>query len=217
MEAMECGTWRSGRRAPRGWKPWVAQVPAARGEAALRGEKAALGDEKAVGCDAEAGVMVEAAPAAALVVAEADLLLEFLVVALDAASAPWRYGPGPSARSGAAGWRASISSAPRRPPATRSAATPRPGLRAQGVAVRGPYPTGGEAGGEFGLAALAPGDRAPGPAGAGPGPGPSPRPAGGPGCGAAGSAAVPGPTRERAAVAPARAARRLVAQRMPSM
>jgi hypothetical protein len=38
-----------------------------------RGEKAALGHEEAVGCDAEAAVVVKAAPAAALVVPEADL------------------------------------------------------------------------------------------------------------------------------------------------
>jgi hypothetical protein len=49
----------------------------------LRGEKAALGDQKAVGCDAQAGVMMEAAPVAALVVAEAEFLLEFLIVPLD--------------------------------------------------------------------------------------------------------------------------------------
>src|SRR4051812_37725715 len=49
----------------------------------LRGEKAALGDEEAVGCDAEAGVVVEAAPAAALVVPQPDLLLELLVIPLD--------------------------------------------------------------------------------------------------------------------------------------
>ena len=46
-------------------------------EAALRGEKAALGDEEAVGRDAEAGVMMKAAPATPLIVAEADLLLQF--------------------------------------------------------------------------------------------------------------------------------------------
>ena len=39
-------------------------------EAAPRGGKAALGDQEAVGRDGEAGVMMEAAPAAALVVPE---------------------------------------------------------------------------------------------------------------------------------------------------
>ena len=53
------------------------------GEAALRGAKAALGDKEAVGCDCEAGVMMKAAPVAALVMAEADLLLEVLVIAFD--------------------------------------------------------------------------------------------------------------------------------------
>src|SRR3712207_5904685 len=84
-EAMECGTCRSGRigGAARpealGWRRCLPLL----GEAPPRGEKAALGGQEAVGCDAEAGVVVEAAPAAALVVPEADLLLQVLVIALD--------------------------------------------------------------------------------------------------------------------------------------
>ena len=86
MEAIEFGTGRSGRPggAPRleacGWHRGF-DLPA--DELLLRGEKAALGDEEAVGCNREAGMMMKAAPAAACVMAEADLLLEFLVVALD--------------------------------------------------------------------------------------------------------------------------------------
>src|SRR3954447_15905875 len=43
-----------------------------------------FGDQEAIGCDAKRGVMVEAAPAAALVVPEPQFLLELLVVAFDA-------------------------------------------------------------------------------------------------------------------------------------
>ena len=44
----------------------------------------ALSDKKAVGRDAQGGVMMETLPASALVMREAELLLEFLVVPLDA-------------------------------------------------------------------------------------------------------------------------------------
>src|SRR3954470_17244992 len=43
-----------------------------------------LGDQESVGRDAQRGMMMEAAPSAALEVAKPNLLLEFLVVALDA-------------------------------------------------------------------------------------------------------------------------------------
>src|ERR687894_717076 len=123
-EAMVCGTCRSGRigGAARpeasGWRRCLPLV----GGAPPRGEKAALGDQEAVGCDAEAGVVVEAAPAAALVVPEADLLLQFLVIALDH---PARLGGvhevAERARFRAAGWRASMRAAERnslmKPPA----------------------------------------------------------------------------------------------------
>src|SRR4029450_13030130 len=42
-----------------------------------------FGDQEAIGCDAKRGVMVEAAPAAALVVPEPEFLLELLVIAVD--------------------------------------------------------------------------------------------------------------------------------------
>jgi len=48
----------------------------------LRGES--LGDQESVGRDAQRRVMVEAAPASPLEVTKADLLLEFVVVALNA-------------------------------------------------------------------------------------------------------------------------------------
>src|SRR6266581_9333022 len=44
----------------------------------------ALREEEGVGGDAQCGVVVKAAPTAALEVAEAKLLFEFLVIALDA-------------------------------------------------------------------------------------------------------------------------------------
>src|SRR4051812_9502709 len=86
MLAIECGTGRSGRtgsasRPETGGECRCFDPPA--DELPLRGEKAALGDQKAVGCDAQAGMMMEAAPVAALVVAKAELLLEFLIVPLD--------------------------------------------------------------------------------------------------------------------------------------
>src|SRR6201981_296750 len=52
-------------------------------ELRLRGKKAALGNQKTVGCDAQASMMMKPAPVAALVVAEAELLLELLVIHAD--------------------------------------------------------------------------------------------------------------------------------------
>src|SRR3712207_4137595 len=107
-------------------------------------------------------MVVEAAPAAALIVAKADLLLELLVVALDQ---PARLG----------GMDQVLERGARRQvgqPVLAWLLGPldqqpflRPGLRTQGVAVRRPNPQGSEARGELGLAALAPGHPAPGLAG----------------------------------------------------
>lgn len=47
------------------------------------GNRLPLGDQEAVGGNAQCRVVMEAAPAAALVVPEAELLFQFLVVALD--------------------------------------------------------------------------------------------------------------------------------------
>lgn len=49
----------------------------------LRRNPTPLGDQEAVGDDAERGVVMEAAPAAAFVMAKADLLFELVIVALD--------------------------------------------------------------------------------------------------------------------------------------
>src|SRR5512147_2970005 len=47
------------------------------------GNRSPFGDQEAVGGDAECGVVVEAAPAAAFIMAEPELLLELLVIPLD--------------------------------------------------------------------------------------------------------------------------------------
>ena len=87
MLAMELGTWRSGRSGG-------ASGSVTRGNGRLReedfaarvrgGNGAPLGDQEAVGGDAHGGVMVEASPASPFEVAEPDLLLEVLIIALDA-------------------------------------------------------------------------------------------------------------------------------------
>src|SRR3712207_5562525 len=106
---------------------------------------------------------VEAAPAAALVGAEADLLLELLVVALNEPArlcgcdrVLQRGGGrqvGGQVLARRLGARGPLDQQP----------LPRPGLRARGVAMRRAHPPGGEARGEQGLAALAPGHAAPSP------------------------------------------------------
>src|SRR4051794_4474838 len=106
--------------------------------------------------------MMEAAPATALVVAEADLLFEFLVIALDQ---PARLGgvdqvlQRGARRQGGQPVLAWLLGA--RGPLDQQPLLP-PGLRTLGVAVCRADPQGGEAGGEIGLAALAPSDDAPG-------------------------------------------------------
>src|SRR3954468_11254975 len=106
-------------------------------------------------------MMMEAAPATAFVVTEADLLLQILVVALD--HPPCLCDLGQVLECGA--WRQVG-----QPVLARllGALGPldqqpllRPGLRAQGVAVCRTDPQSGEARAELGLAALAPSDGAP--------------------------------------------------------
>ena len=48
----------------------------------LRGNRRPFGDQGSAGCEAQGGVVVESAPAAAPVVAQADLLLHLLVITL---------------------------------------------------------------------------------------------------------------------------------------
>src|SRR3954466_7769928 len=110
-------------------------------------------------------LMVEAAPAAALVVVQSDLLFELLVVALDD---PARLGGADQLRQ--LGRRRQVGEPV--PGRLSLALGPldqqpflRPGLTALGVAVRRTDPQGGEARREITSAALAPADAAPGRAG----------------------------------------------------
>lgn len=48
------------------------------------GESRPLGDQESIGCDGQRDVVMEAAPSASFVVREANLLFEFLIVALNA-------------------------------------------------------------------------------------------------------------------------------------
>ena len=56
----------------------------ARRDEVLRGNPLPLGDQESVGRDAQRSVVVEATPSTPLEMPEPDLLLEFLVIALDA-------------------------------------------------------------------------------------------------------------------------------------
>ena len=69
---MECGLWRAVRVGLGGL---------------ARGEKASLGHEEAVGRQTQGDMVIEAAPAAALELGQADLLLEFTIVLLDPVAA----------------------------------------------------------------------------------------------------------------------------------
>jgi hypothetical protein len=86
IEAIDIGLWRSGRTGSAAgliifgyWRCLELLPP----EPGVRGEKASLGDEEAIGGDAQRGVVVKASPAATLVVAEPEFLLELLIVTLD--------------------------------------------------------------------------------------------------------------------------------------
>ena len=65
-----------------------------------RGEKASLGHEEAVSRQTQGDMVVEAAPAAAPELGQADFLLEFAIILLDPVAAPgtsdegldWRVG-----------------------------------------------------------------------------------------------------------------------------
>src|SRR6202165_6166563 len=87
MLAMELAMCRSGRRGGACGLPTRGNGRSRENDSAapLRGGNAApFGDQEAVGCDAHGGVVVEAAPSSPFEVAEPHLLLEILVVALDA-------------------------------------------------------------------------------------------------------------------------------------
>src|SRR4051812_36030233 len=86
MVAIEFGTCRSGRigGASGSITRGKGNRRELRGGRRRGGNPGPFGDQEAIGGDAQTGMVVEAAPAAALEVPEPKLLLEVLVVALDA-------------------------------------------------------------------------------------------------------------------------------------
>src|SRR5215208_7859723 len=82
---------RDRRAAPRGGRFWgtadaanlSVAAPAAEG-----GKPRPLGDQEGIGGDAQRGMMMEATPAASLVVPEAEFLFQLLVIAFDAPAPP---------------------------------------------------------------------------------------------------------------------------------
>src|SRR6202163_4174081 len=87
MVAIEFGMCRSGRKGGSSGSVTVGYDKLREQRCGTRsrgGNRLPLGDQESVGRDAQRGVMVEAAPSAPFIMAEPDLLLEFLIVALDA-------------------------------------------------------------------------------------------------------------------------------------
>src|SRR3954469_14521666 len=86
MVAIEFGTCRSGRigGASGSITRGKGNRRELRGGRRRGGNPGPFGDQEAIGGDAQTGMVVEAAPAAALVVPEPKFLLEVLVVAFDA-------------------------------------------------------------------------------------------------------------------------------------
>ncbi len=83
---MECGTWRSGRRGGAAGSVSLGKgrrLDQPGGCGSRGGKSGPLGHEKAIGGNAQRGMVMKAGPAAALVMAEAQFLLELQVVALD--------------------------------------------------------------------------------------------------------------------------------------
>src|SRR6202789_2804506 len=86
MVGMEVGTCRSGRIGGSAGSITVGKARrlAARGLSWSRGgNRLPEGDEESVGGDAETGVVVEASPTSAFIVAQSQLLLEFLIIPLN--------------------------------------------------------------------------------------------------------------------------------------
>ena len=85
MVGIELGKCRSGRMG----HLWVGNgrerqiAGGQRRHGLLRGYRLPLGDQEAIGGKAEGGMMMKASPTAPFVVAESDLLLQFLVIALE--------------------------------------------------------------------------------------------------------------------------------------
>src|ERR1700760_4186798 len=164
MLAIELGTCRSGRT---GGPPRLGACGQRRcfdppaDETRLRGKKAALGDQKAVGCDAQASMMMKPAPVAALVMAEAELLLELLVIPLDPPArlgnpheALPRRAPGQIGEPGLGWLRFAVWPLDQQP-------LLRPRLRALRIAMCRADPHGRKARGQLALGSRAPGEAAP--------------------------------------------------------
>src|SRR6476661_7471468 len=81
--AIEFGTCRSGRIGSTAGSVTFGKARRFEAPGATASRARPLGDQEAISRDAQRGVVVEAAPAAALVVPEPDFLLEILVVPLD--------------------------------------------------------------------------------------------------------------------------------------
>src|SRR6266478_4821197 len=127
-----------------------------------RGKSAAFGDEESVGGDAQGRVMMESAPPAPLVVAEAEFLLEVLIVALDAPAQLGLIGHGPTRDRGRqggepvfGGFRLAFGPLDQEPLLGAWGG-------AVGVAMGGSDPDRGKAPGQGGVGALAPDQPAPG-------------------------------------------------------
>src|SRR5246500_4370520 len=87
MVAIELGTWRCGRIGGAAGSGTAGKGRFFDCSGAMRswgGNPLPFGDQEAIGCDRQRAVVMEAPPSAALIVAEADFLFEFLIVALDA-------------------------------------------------------------------------------------------------------------------------------------
>ena len=88
MVAIESATWRCARRAPARDVIWGKGRHLADDEVFFGADGFVgghtLGDQESVGGDTQARVMMEPAPTSAFIVTEPQLLLEVLVVALDA-------------------------------------------------------------------------------------------------------------------------------------
>jgi hypothetical protein len=86
MVAIEFGTWRWGRIGGAAGSVTTGNGRFFDCSGAIRsrgGNPLPFGDYKTVGCDRHRAVVVKASPSASLIVAEADFLLELLIIALD--------------------------------------------------------------------------------------------------------------------------------------
>src|SRR5947207_11189127 len=89
MVAIEFGIWRSGRKGGTSGSIIVGYGRLREqcgGTRSTGGNRLPFGDQESIGCDAQRGVVMEDAPAAPFKIPEPDLLLELMIVVLDAAA-----------------------------------------------------------------------------------------------------------------------------------